>query len=69
MGDKIKSGKEVIEEFFAEILNTEDVDKKIVEILVTLYKEGKLTDKNIQNALDGLHQIELDKSDEENGKD
>jgi len=68
MSDQIKSGKEVIDEFFAEILNTEGVDKKTVEVLAALYKEGKLTDRNIQNALDKLQQVELDKGDEENDK-
>ena len=59
MAEKIKSGNEVIEDFFAEILNIEDADEKTVQILVSLEGEGKLTDKNIQNALDALLQKEL----------
>lgn len=59
MSDKIKSGKDVINEFFAEILNVEGVDQKTVEKLVELYKENKLTDNNIQNALEELKQAEL----------
>jgi len=59
MNDKIKSGKDVINEFFAEILNVESVDQKTVEKLVELYKENKLTDNNIQNALEELKQAEL----------
>lgn len=61
MSDKIKSGKEVIDEFFSEIYNVENADKASVDILVSLYGKNKLTDTNIQNALDDLMQKELDK--------
>lgn len=59
MDKKIKSGKEVIDEFFSEIYNIENIDEKTVESLVSLYGEGKFTDKNIQNKLDELLQEEL----------
>lgn len=59
MDKKIKSGKYVIDEFFSEIYNIENVDEKTVESLVSMYSEGKLTDKNIQNALDELLRKEL----------
>lgn len=59
MDKKIKSGKEVIDEFFSEIYNVENIDEKTVEALISLYTEGKLTDKNIQNKLDELLQDEL----------
>lgn len=59
MDKKIKSGKEVIDEFFSEIYNIENIDEKTVEALISLYSEGKLTDKNIQNKLDELLQEEL----------
>jgi len=54
MEETIKSGKEVIDEFFSEILNIEGVDEKTVAMLVQLYSDDKLTDTNIQNELDGL---------------
>jgi len=54
MEQKIKSRKEVIDEFFSEILNIEGVDEKTVEMLVKLYSDDKLTDTNIQNELDEL---------------
>ncbi len=63
---KIKSGKEVIDEFFSEIYNIEKVDEKTVDILVSLYSNGKLTDKNIQNALEELVQQELNPPKKEN---
>jgi hypothetical protein len=69
MSDEIKTGKEVIDEFFADIMNIKGVDEKIVANLTSLYNEGKLTDTNIQNAMDQLLQEELDTIEEKNGKD
>ncbi len=69
MSDEIKSGKEVIDEFFAEIMNIEGVDKKTVEKLTSLYSEGKLTDTNIQNVMEKILQEELDTTEEKDGKD
>lgn len=54
MEEKIKSGKEVIDEFFSEILNIEGVDEQTVDMLVQLYGDDKLTDTNIQNELEEL---------------
>lgn len=59
MDKKIKSGKEVIDEFFSEIYNIEGVDEKTVEALIALREQGKFTDTNIQNALEMLLQEEL----------
>jgi len=39
MSDEIKSGKVVIDEFFAEIMNIEGADKKTVEKLDELKRE------------------------------
>ena len=69
MSDAIKSGREVIDEFFAEILNIEGVDETTVEKLVSLYSEKKLTDANIQNAMGQLLQEELDRTGEKDGKE
>ena len=69
MSEKIKSGKEVIDEFFTEVMNIEGVDQKTVERLTSLYSEGKLTDTNIQNAMEQLLQEELDTTEEKDGKD
>ncbi|MCK4947540.1 MAG: hypothetical protein KAR08_03885 [Candidatus Heimdallarchaeota archaeon] len=69
MNKKIKSGKDVIDEFFSEILNIEDVDQKTVEKLVELYKENNLTDRKIQNALEELKQAELNSKARNDGKD
>ena len=61
MSEKIKSGQDVIEDFFAEIYNVPNADKKTTDTLVALFSENKFTEKNIQNALDGQMQIELNK--------
>ena len=60
MSDQIKTGKEVIDEFFAEIMNIEGIDKKTVAKLTSLYNEGKLTNTNILNAMYLIFQEELD---------
>jgi hypothetical protein len=54
MDNQIKSGKDVIDEFFSEILNVEGTDEKTVNKLIELYSDNKFTDSNIQNALEEL---------------
>lgn len=56
MENPIKSGKDVIDEFFAEILNVEGADESTVNKLIELYGDNKFTDSNIQNALEELKQ-------------
>ncbi|HLO43637.1 MAG TPA: hypothetical protein VK175_04835 [Leadbetterella sp.] len=56
MDNQIKSGKDVIDEFFAEILILEGVDGSTVNKLIELYGDNKFTDSNIQNALEELKQ-------------
>lgn len=65
MDDKIKSGKDVIDDFFAEIYNIPNADNKTVDALVELYSQGKLSDKNVQNTLDEIVQKELKQIDKE----
>lgn len=69
MSDEIKTGEEVIDEFFVEIMNIEGVDEKTVQKMLSLYNEEKLTDTNIQNAMEQLLQEELDATEEKDGKD
>ena len=70
MSDETKSGREVIDEFFAEILNIEGVDEKTVEKLTSLHNEDKLTDTHIQNTMEQLLQEELNEMGvEKDGKD
>jgi hypothetical protein len=70
MSEETKSGREVIDEFFAQIMSVDGVDKKTIEKLTSLYSEKKLTDTNIQNSMEQLLQEELDKmGPDEDGKD
>ena len=69
MNEKIKSGKDVIDEFFAEILHVEGVDQKTVEKLVELHKDNSFTEKSIQNALEALKQAELNPKAQDDDKD
>jgi hypothetical protein len=48
---KVKSGKEILDDFFNEISSIENVDNTIAESLFELYRQGKLTDKNVVNEL------------------
>jgi len=51
MNEKVKSGKEVLEDFFSNIESIDGVDKEIAEALSTLYVMEKFTDRNVVNAL------------------
>jgi len=51
MSDEIKSGKQILDEFFIEIDNMSDVDANVVCTIIDLYKTGKFSDKNLSNAL------------------
>lgn len=49
--NKVKSGKEILDDFFKEISSIENVDKTIANSLAELYNNGRLTDKNVVNEL------------------
>ena len=49
--NKVKSGKEILDDFFKEISLIENVDKTIADSLAELYNTGKLTDNNVVNEL------------------
>ena len=51
MSNEIKSGKQILDEFFQEIKSLPDVDKNVVNTITDLYEEGKLTERNLSNAL------------------
>jgi len=54
MEAKVKSGKEILDDFFANITEIKDVDKEIAQSLSNLYSQGKLTDANVKNELQRL---------------
>ncbi len=54
MANSIKSGKEILDDFFENIQKIENVDTKIAETIETLYRQNKLTDANLKNSLEQL---------------
>ncbi len=54
MADKVKSGKEILDDFFNGIEEIENVDKNIAKMLFELYQNDKLTDTNVKNELQKL---------------
>ncbi|MFA5015367.1 MAG: hypothetical protein WC549_07495 [Actinomycetota bacterium] len=53
--DQVKSGKEVLDEFFKNLTKIQNVDTKLAEELNTLYKSDKgITEKSLSNCLSKL---------------
>ena len=51
MTKQIKSGQELLDEFFSDITNLTDVDQETAQVIMHLYVDGKLTPTTITNAL------------------
>jgi hypothetical protein len=60
MSEPIKTGREVIDQFFLNALNVADTDKAVVELLISLHKAGTLTDTKIQQSLDQMLQAAME---------
>jgi len=56
MDKPVKSGKEILDDFFNGILNIPDVDEKLASEIKKLYDEGKLTKTNLSNKLASLRE-------------
>ncbi len=56
MEENVKSGEEIVNDFFNSIEEIEGVDANIAKMLATLYKDGKLTDINVKNELQKLRE-------------
>jgi hypothetical protein len=54
MTNNIKSGKEIVDNFFSDIEKINNLDNQIALLFGNLYKEGKLTDSNVKNGLQSL---------------
>ena len=54
MKNKVKSGKEIVDDFFKNIENIDGVDKEIAKMLTNLYENDKLTEINVKNELPKL---------------
>ncbi len=62
MDNKVKSGIEILEDFFTNISNIENVDKVLAQSLANLYQQGKLTDTNLKNELQKLRDKDANKN-------
>ena len=49
--DEIKSGKEILDEFFDNVEEISGVDSTIANALRELYQDSKLTATNVSNVL------------------
>jgi len=54
MSTEIKSGKEILDEFFEEVKDDDKLEKNTAGAIIDLYNSGKLTDRNLTNALSDL---------------
>ena len=62
MEKKVKSGKEILDDFFTNVSKIENVDSVLAESLSTLYDQGKLTDTNVKNELQKLRDKDANKN-------
>ena len=56
MNNEIKSGKEILTEFFSGLEKDESLDSDTVAAITELFKDGKLSDKSVANALRELRE-------------
>ena len=56
MTDKIKSGQEILDDFFSQITSIDGVDQEVANTVLKLYQEGKLTNTNLSNELSNLRE-------------
>ncbi|MCK9399187.1 MAG: hypothetical protein M0Q51_04205 [Bacteroidales bacterium] len=54
--ENVKSGKQILDDFFNEIENLPDIDNEIAQLFATLYSQNKFTDVNIKNELQKLRE-------------
>ena len=62
MSMKVKSGQEILNDFFETLEEMKGVDPKISQLICQLYKDDSLTDKAIKN---GLEQLRIQEKDED----
>lgn len=59
MDKPVKSGKEILDDFFNNILTIPNVDEKLASQIKKMYEEGKLTNTNLSNKLTSLREEEI----------
>ena len=60
MSSEVKSGQEILDDFFETIESIEGADPKISKMISDLYREGTLTEAKIKNELQQLRIQEKD---------
>lgn len=56
MTESVKSGQELLDDFFADVLGINGVDAATAQVVRRLYEKGKLTSTNIANELNSLRE-------------
>lgn len=59
MDKPVKSGKEILDDFFNNLLNISNVDKKLALEIKKMYEEKKLSSTNLSNKLFSLREEEV----------
>ncbi len=54
---EIKSGQQILDEFFGGLATEETVDTDTISAIVDLFNKGKLTSTNLSNALSALREV------------
>jgi len=54
--NSVKTGKEIVDDFFDTIASIDGIDITIANSLAELYAQGRLTDRNVTNALQKIRQ-------------
>ena len=63
MNDKVKSGKEILDNFFDEIGLIPNINQNLANALKVLYQSNKFTDTHLSNKLERLRKEEEDAED------
>ena len=59
MDKPVKSGKEILDDFFNGILTIPNVEEKLASEIKKMYEEGILTNTNLSNKLTSLREEEI----------
>lgn len=60
--NKIKTGKEILDNFFSTIHEIDNVQSEMTDLIKSLYDEDKLTDSNLKNGLSDLRKSSKDEN-------
>lgn len=54
--ENVKSGKQIVDDFFNGIENLPNIDKDIAQLFAALFSQNKFSDVNIKNELQKLRE-------------